>query len=145
MRSSSFLAVVAITVYALPIPKINDQLLNNLPDTILNSVSDLLGYPINPNEEGKSSFLPCDFDANFCVGNCAADCIGGAQVCANCLSSCYKKNSCDDDHKSNDDNDREKDPKDEDDNTESRPKPKSPKKSSSPKKSNDVLIPGLTE
>ncbi|KAI8629691.1 hypothetical protein F5Y19DRAFT_475141 [Xylariaceae sp. FL1651] len=101
MRPSSFLATLGIAVYALPLPAVRDPLLDNLPDTILDSISDLLGYPLSSHDD-EPSFLPCDFDTNFCVGDCAAECIGGAQACSNCLSSCYKDTSCqeeDDDKK----------------------------------------------
>ncbi|KAI0023869.1 hypothetical protein F4780DRAFT_27016 [Xylariomycetidae sp. FL0641] len=122
MRATTFITALAIAVYALPIPMpaVNDPLLNNLPDSILSSVSDLLGYPTTPNKDHPyKDILGCDFDSKFCVGNCAAECIAGAQACSNCLQKCYHENSCDDkdddDHSSNDHDDDEDEDENEDD------------------------------
>ncbi|KAI1338323.1 hypothetical protein F5Y15DRAFT_416966 [Xylariaceae sp. FL0016] len=97
MRTTAVLALFTtfLAATSAPVP-IDDPLLDNLPDTILSSVSDLLGYPKHPQDGDTNCFLS-KYNPSFCVGTCAGACIKGAQACSDCLQKCYKAHSCDQD------------------------------------------------
>ncbi|KAI1827127.1 hypothetical protein F4861DRAFT_536312 [Xylaria intraflava] len=94
MRPSSLFAALAIATYASPIPQLAEPLLGALRDTILDTVGSLLGYPFELAKD--TAFLPCTFNSRLCIGTCAANCIGGAQACSDCMTTCYNKNTCHD-------------------------------------------------
>ncbi|KAI1079030.1 hypothetical protein F5B20DRAFT_591031 [Whalleya microplaca] len=99
MRVLSLLIVAfSIAISALPIQVPKDRLLDNLPDTILNSVSDLLSYPKNPKVPGGEAADPllCSYSPVFCLPTCATQCAGGAEVCATCFTNCSRTRGCGD-------------------------------------------------
>ncbi|KAH9906206.1 hypothetical protein F4778DRAFT_778599 [Xylariomycetidae sp. FL2044] len=112
-------ALLLAATTALPVPQgaVNDPLLDNLPDTILDSVSSLLGYPKKPVKDDKANAFKCAYDPAFCVGDCVKVCIGGAQACSKCLMECSAKKDCrdDDDDEKDDDRDDSRQAEDEDD------------------------------
>ncbi|KAI0001222.1 hypothetical protein F4779DRAFT_139904 [Xylariaceae sp. FL0662B] len=96
MRVLSLILALSIAVPALPIPITKDRLLDNLPDTILGSVSDLLGYPKNPNGPGDAADpLLCGYGPVFCLPECATQCAGGSEACATCFTNCARTRGCD--------------------------------------------------
>ncbi|KAI1490486.1 hypothetical protein F5X96DRAFT_669683 [Biscogniauxia mediterranea] len=92
MRVISFAAALyfATTTAAVPVPAVHSPLLDNLPDTILDAVSDLLGYPVRPEEDD----FRCYWDPGFCMSDCTSDCIAGNENCGTCFQGCYKKHHC---------------------------------------------------
>ncbi|KAI1324809.1 hypothetical protein F5Y16DRAFT_402072 [Xylariaceae sp. FL0255] len=114
MHSRSIFVTLAIVaaVQTLPVPRPAssdspvDDPANNLSESIIDSISNLLGYPNPPatptssngndnNDDNLSSnYLPCDFETHFCLGRCVGKCLSGSQAeCSNCTSSCYEKNN----------------------------------------------------
>ncbi|KAI0599907.1 hypothetical protein F4775DRAFT_591012 [Biscogniauxia sp. FL1348] len=80
---------VATTTVAVPVPAIHTPL-DSLPDSILYAVSDLLGYPLRPEEDD----FRCYWDPGFCVSDCTSECTAGNENCGTCFQGCYKKHHC---------------------------------------------------
>ncbi|GAP88781.1 hypothetical protein SAMD00023353_1202120 [Rosellinia necatrix] len=95
MRSSSLISVLAVAaVHSLPITPFNDSILDNLQDLIYKSVGNLFNYPFGAYGYGGPGCYSCNFDSKFCVSQCLGNCVGGADECSNCLSSCWRDSGC---------------------------------------------------
>ncbi|KAI1502521.1 hypothetical protein F5X99DRAFT_408022 [Biscogniauxia marginata] len=114
MRAISFItALFVATTIALPLPAISTPgPLRDLPGTILDTVSDVLGYPLRPYGDN----FRCHYNPGFCVRDCTAECIDGSETCGTCFRECYQNNRCFKHHRDGNDKDEDERRGTEDDN-----------------------------
>lgn len=90
---------MTISATVLALPHRHSHPARNLPDTIVGSVTGLLGVPNEHRHHndgaGSTSTSKCSyhFDTNAyntCINECVAECIAGSDGCDTCFKECCK-------------------------------------------------------